>query len=222
MTKFTNESEWRIVDLPRQENDIHSLVKLMNKFGNLPTPLDLIAQRARTNIYKRLNGVDKIYFDYNFFMLYGNLQGKSIWFTNTYVLDYATINFGANITIGPDCKLITSWHETENFNIVKALPISIQDNVWITLNAVVLPGVEIGENSIIGAGSIVTHSIPANVFAAGNPARPIKNIDRSHKWWEELNENIKNSSPINHTKKNKLYKLYSDIKHQLKILKKYE
>ena len=49
-----------------------------------------------------------------------------------------------------------------------------KDNVWITTNVTILPGVTIGENTIIGAGSVVTRDIPANVYAAGNPCRVIK------------------------------------------------
>ena len=55
-------------------------------------------------------------------------------------------------------------------------PVQIDDNVWIGMNVIVLKGVHIGENSVIGAGSIVTKNIPKNVIAAGNPCKIIKNI----------------------------------------------
>ena len=55
-------------------------------------------------------------------------------------------------------------------------PVVIENNVWIGLNSVVLKGVRIGENSIIGANSLVTHDIPPNVIAAGNPCRVIKEL----------------------------------------------
>ena len=67
----------------------------------------------------------------------------------------------------------------ENFDEVKAKSICIGDNVWITMNVIVLPGVNIGKNSVIGAGSVVTSSIPENVLAAGNPAKVIKKINRN-------------------------------------------
>jgi acetyltransferase-like isoleucine patch superfamily enzyme len=57
-----------------------------------------------------------------------------------------------------------------------ALPISVGNNVWIGAQSIILSGVTIGDNSIIGAGSVVTRDIPANVVAAGNPCRVLKSI----------------------------------------------
>ena len=59
----------------------------------------------------------------------------------------------------------------------KCKPIIIEDNVWLGINSSVLKGVTIGKNSVIGAGSVVTKNIPANVIAAGNPCRVIKKIE---------------------------------------------
>ena len=55
-------------------------------------------------------------------------------------------------------------------------PITVHDNVWIGMDVVVLPGVTIGENSVVGAGSVVTRDVPPNVVVAGNPARTIKSL----------------------------------------------
>ena len=57
-----------------------------------------------------------------------------------------------------------------------AYPITIGNNVWIGAQVCVLPGVTIGDNTIIGAGSVVTKSIPANVLAVGNPCRVVRQI----------------------------------------------
>lgn len=57
-----------------------------------------------------------------------------------------------------------------------AEPITIEDNVWLGGGAIVLPGVRIGANSVIGAGAVVTKDVPANVVAVGNPARVIRSI----------------------------------------------
>ncbi|MBU2488291.1 MAG: acyltransferase, partial [Proteobacteria bacterium] len=59
----------------------------------------------------------------------------------------------------------------------KTAPVVIGDNVWIGDHAVVCKGVTIGENSVIGAGSVVTRDIPANCIAAGNPAQPLRELD---------------------------------------------
>lgn len=82
--------------------------------------------------------------------------------------------FGANSTITD-----TDWHgiaPDKRREPGAAAPVIIGDNVWIGLNATVLKGVTIGKNSIIGAGSVVAKSIPANVIASGQPARIIKSL----------------------------------------------
>ena len=66
--------------------------------------------------------------------------------------------------------------EERNKNIEYALPIKVGNNVWIGGNVVVLPGVTIGNNVTIGAGAVVTHDVPDNVVAAGNPCKVIKKI----------------------------------------------
>jgi acetyltransferase-like isoleucine patch superfamily enzyme len=59
---------------------------------------------------------------------------------------------------------------------VAAAPVIVEDNVFVGANSIILKGVTIGENSVIGAGSVVTRSIPANVIAAGNPARMLRQL----------------------------------------------
>lgn len=68
--------------------------------------------------------------------------------------------------------------------------VKICENVWIGENAIILPGIEIGKNSIIGAGSVVTKNVPENCIVAGNPARIIKKYNFGNKKWEKVN-NIK-------------------------------
>ena len=70
-----------------------------------------------------------------------------------------------------------NWDESKAICNTFALPIKIEDNVWIGGGAIILPGVTIGRNSVIGAGSVVTRSIPADCVAVGNPCRVIKQID---------------------------------------------
>ena len=63
-----------------------------------------------------------------------------------------------------------------------ALPVKIGDKVWIGGGVTILPGVTIGDNSVIGAGSVVTKDIPANVVAAGNPCRIIKEAEEGDRY----------------------------------------
>ncbi len=99
---------------------------------------------------------------------------------NLSILDEAQVTIGDNVMIGPNCSIITIIHAFEatqrNAGLMKAKAITIGNNVWIAANVVILPGVEIGDGAIIGAGSVVTKSIAANTLAAGNPCRPIRSI----------------------------------------------
>ncbi|MGP1615255.1 MAG: sugar O-acetyltransferase [Pollutimonas bauzanensis] len=93
-------------------------------------------------------------------------------------LDVAAIAIGNDVQIGPNVQLLTPTHpidpDARRSKLEAAKPIVIGDNVWLGGGAIVLPGVSIGENSVIGAGSVVTKDIPANTVAVGNPARVIR------------------------------------------------
>ena len=97
------------------------------------------------------------------------------------VLDVAPVAIGTDVLIGPNCSLYTAIHPSEpgprRAKWESAAPITLEDNVWLGGSVVVCPGVTIGENSIIGAGAVVTRDIPANCIAVGNPARVIKDLD---------------------------------------------
>ena len=96
------------------------------------------------------------------------------------ILDGALVRIGANVLLGPHVSIYTAGHplnpETRASGLEYAYPVTIGDNVWIGGQAVILPGVSIGENTIIGAGSVVTRDIPANVVAVGNPCRVLREI----------------------------------------------
>ena len=100
---------------------------------------------------------------------------------NLVILDEAPVTFGDNVFIAPNCGFYTAGHPLEasqrNKGLEYARPIRVGDNVWIGANVCVLPGVAIGDNSVIGAGSVVVRDIPANSVAVGNPCRVIKTIE---------------------------------------------
>ena len=100
---------------------------------------------------------------------------------NLVILDGNKVTFGDNVFIGPNCGFYTAGHplevETRNKNLEYARPIEVGDNVWFGGNVVVLPGVKIGNNCVIGAGSIVTKDIPDNSLAYGNPCRVARKIE---------------------------------------------
>ncbi|WP_024748138.1 sugar O-acetyltransferase [Levilactobacillus namurensis] len=102
------------------------------------------------------------------------------------ILDGAPVTIGNRVLFGPKVGLYTSNHlfaasERPTGGCI-AKPITVGDNCWLAANVSVTPGVTIGANTIIGAGSVVTHDIPENVIAAGNPCqvlRPITDADRT-------------------------------------------
>jgi maltose O-acetyltransferase len=95
-------------------------------------------------------------------------------------LDVAPITIGADVQIGTSVQLLTPTHPVEpgprRDKWEAAEPITIGDNVWLGSGAIVLPGVTIGDNTVVGAGAVVTRDLPANVVAAGNPARVVRTI----------------------------------------------
>jgi acetyltransferase-like isoleucine patch superfamily enzyme len=100
------------------------------------------------------------------------------------------IKIGNNVTITHECSFLTHDGGIRIFrkhhpNIDVIAPIIIKDNVFLGAHTLVMPGVVIGENSIIGAGSLVTRSIPPNVVAVGRPAKPIKTLEQ---YWDGIKD----------------------------------
>lgn len=99
---------------------------------------------------------------------------------NSVLLDDWTITIGDHVLFGPNVTVLTVEHPLhvsqrchgESY----AAPVVIRDGVWVASGATILPGVTIGENSVIGAGSVVTRDIPANVLAMGTPCRVVREI----------------------------------------------
>ena len=96
------------------------------------------------------------------------------------MLDVMPIAIGAACQIGPRVQLLTATHpvdpEARGRGWEYGRPITIADNVWLGGGAIVCPGVSIGENTVVGAGAVVTRNLPAGVVAAGVPARVLREI----------------------------------------------
>jgi maltose O-acetyltransferase len=142
------------------------LAILFSRFLILVPPFKFI-------IKKYLKNCENIYIIPGFRFFYGNIYAKNVTLGDTFFMDYAPIYIGENSKFSFENIVITATHDRADFSLVKARPVIIGKNVWITSRCVILGGVTIGDNSIIGAGSVVTKDIPANCFAAGNPCRVI-------------------------------------------------
>lgn len=109
----------------------------------------------------------------NFFL---NVNGK--------LMDSGKITIGNNVFIAPNVSIVTEEHAMDVRQRAEGLeythPVTIGDNVWICTGAIVLPGVTIGEGSVIGAGSVVTKDIPPFSLAVGNPCRVIRSLQEKN------------------------------------------
>lgn len=121
-----------------------------------------------TTIYAKMGGE----------VIIGNDTGIS----NACIIAFEKIEIGNNVLVGADCKIYDTDFHSLDYNlrgkiekdIPKCAPIRIEDNAFIGAHSIILKGVTVGRCSIVGAGSVVTHSIPANEIWAGNPARFIR------------------------------------------------
>lgn len=146
--------------------------------------------KERMEILRKLFGKTKGNFTIvsPFFCDYGyNIEIGENFFMNMdcVILDGAKVKFGDNVFVAPQCGFYTAGHPLDvakrTAGLEYALPITIGNNVCIGAHVSVLPGVSIGDNTVIGAGSVVTKDIPANVLAYGNPCRVIREITENDK-----------------------------------------
>jgi len=125
-----------------------------------------------------------IQFDYGVFVTVGRYFYANFNFT---VLDTCPVTIGDNVFFGPNCTLATALHSLDPsernirrredgslYDLEYGKPITIGSDCWIASNVVICAGVTIGNNVVIGAGSVVTRDIPDNCVVAGSPARKIK------------------------------------------------
>ncbi len=119
----------------------------------------------------------------NFFCDYGYniIIGDNFYANhNCVILDCAEVSFGDNVFIGPNCGFYTAGHpinaEQRNCGLEYAKPIKVGSDVWFGGNVCVMPGVTIGDNVVIGGGSVVTKDIPSGTVAVGNPCKAIRKI----------------------------------------------
>lgn len=154
------------------------LIKALNDTGENET-------EKRNHIMKELlpHAAAGLWLQPPFYCDYGsNIKtGENVFFNfNCVVLDVAQVIIGSRTLFGPNVQIYTATHPMDYTQRASGLefakPISIGSDAWIGGSAVICPGVTIGDRSVIGAGSVVTKDIPADVFAAGNPCKVIRSL----------------------------------------------
>lgn len=130
-----------------------------------------------------------VWFDYGIFTSVGENFYANF---NFVVLDTCPVTIGDNVFFGPNCTIATALHfmdpvkrrmkkreDGSSYDLEFGKPVTIGNDCWIASNVTVCAGVTIGDNCVIGAGSVVTRDIPPNSLAAGNPCRVIRRIDEN-------------------------------------------
>lgn len=142
-------------------------------------------RKARQIVYAQLFGAAmNPYIEPDFYCDYGkNIYLGEKFYANHHcvMLDAASIHIGDRVLLGPGVQLYTTTHPLDPDERASGreliAPINIGDDVWLGGNAIVMPGVTIGPKTVIGAGSVVTKSLPAGVVAVGNPCKILRSID---------------------------------------------
>lgn len=144
--------------------------------------------KERRQILKQLFAapIHRVWIEPPFFCDYGaHIRfGRDVFLNfNCVILDPAPVTIGNNVFLGPGVHVYTANHPLDAIERrsgqESALPVTIGDDVWVGGGAILLPGVSIGSGTVVGAGSVVTRSLPAGVLAAGNPCRVIREITPS-------------------------------------------
>ena len=110
------------------------------------------------------------------------------------ILAQARVTLGNGVMVGPNCSLITVGHPVNDQEMRAggweiAKPIAIGDNTWLGANATVLPGITIGKNCVIGAGTLITTDIPDNSLVLGSPGRVVRKLENNEDSWERQDLN---------------------------------
>jgi maltose O-acetyltransferase len=173
--------EQYIADDPVLEDEHRSAMALMEVFNAAPAADPAERRRLLTELLGAF-GEDSVirpplYCDYGYQTTVGARTFANF---GLVILDVARISIGDDVQIGPNVQLLTATHPLaagpRRDKWESAQPITIEDNVWLGGGVIVCPGVTIGDDTVVGAGAVVTRDLPAGVVAVGNPARVLREI----------------------------------------------
>lgn len=173
--------EWYDASDPELVQDRNNARRRLKQFNNSSPDEPALRQSILTGLIPTQE--PGLWIEPPFYCDYGSniIVGKKVYFNfNCVVLDVMSVTIGDQVLIGPSVQIYTALHPMnwqERAAVLEAAkPVVIGSHVWIGGGAVICPGVTIGHRSIIGAGSVVTRSIPDDVFAAGNPCRVVRSL----------------------------------------------
>lgn len=169
--------------LIKERNHAKSLTRQFNEHWEDKGRRNYLIGQIFGSLGKNVHLEAPIYLDYGYRTTIGSDFFSNF---NLSILDGGGVEIGNHVFIGPNVGIYTANHPADVKRREKgyewALPVKIGDKVWIGGGVTILPGVTIGDNSVIGAGSVVTKDIPANVVAAGNPCRIIKEAEEGDRY----------------------------------------
>ena len=170
-----------IADDPELARDYQRAMALMERFNATPASDPALRRRILEDLLEGFGEESEIrpplYCDYGYQIHVGARTFANF---GLVALDVAKIAIGDDVQFGPNVQLLTPTHPTDaklrRSKWEAARPITIADNAWLGGGAIVLAGVSIGENAIVGAGAVATKDVPPNTLVVGNPARVVRSL----------------------------------------------
>jgi len=173
--------EWYLADDPELAADTRRRIELCTDYN----AAGLAPQEERDRILRDLLGSvgedvrirAPFHCDYGYHIGIGDRTFVNF---GAVFLDAGPITIGSDVQVGPNVQLLTPTHELDagrrRAGWERAVPVTIGDNVWLGGGVIVCPGVTIGNDTVVGAGAVVTKDLPPGVLAVGNPARVIRQL----------------------------------------------
>lgn len=176
--------------LPNDDKIVKKQLKCLKRLQKFNKKVTTNLKRREKMLKKMFASVgNNCYIEPPFYANFGGYNchlGDNVYINfNLTMVDDTNIYIGSNTMIGPNVTIATAGHpilpELREKGYQYNLPVHIGKNCWLGANVIVLPGVTIGDNSVIGAGSVVNKDIPSNVVAVGNPCKVLRQINDNDK-----------------------------------------